>query len=79
MLAGSRVVPGVRWRSGGVGSGLRYGGGVDKFGRRRRSGGNGFRVGCHGVKTRCVERSHDLGDEEIEFRRIGCVGARRPT
>eukprot|EP00965_Chrysotila_dentata_P093921 3104111-Pleurochrysis_carterae.AAC.1 len=78
MLAGGRGFFGVWWRSrsGGVGSGLRYGDGADKFGRRRRSGGNGFRIGGLGVETRRVERPKDLGDEEIEIRRIGCVGAR---
>eukprot|EP00965_Chrysotila_dentata_P138109 4568609-Pleurochrysis_carterae.AAC.1 len=79
MLAGSRALLGVRWRSGGVGSGLRHGGGVGEYGRWRRSGGDGFCVGCLGVITGCVERPQDLGDEKAEIRRIGGVGARRPA
>eukprot|EP00965_Chrysotila_dentata_P072869 2408643-Pleurochrysis_carterae.AAC.1 len=79
MLAGSRALLGVRWRSGGVCRGLRHGGGVGEYGRWRRSGGDGFRVGCLGVITRRVERPQDLGDEEVEIRRIGWMGARRPA
>eukprot|EP00965_Chrysotila_dentata_P143821 4751892-Pleurochrysis_carterae.AAC.1 len=82
MFARCRSFFGVRWRSrsGGVCSGLRCGERADKFGtwRRRRSG-NGLRFGSLGAETGCVERSQDLGDEEIEIGWISRVGTRSPS
>eukprot|EP00965_Chrysotila_dentata_P076187 2516771-Pleurochrysis_carterae.AAC.1 len=76
MLAGSRVFLGAWRRSGGVDSGLWYGGGGGECRRWRRSGGDGFRIGRFVVITGCVERAQDFGDEEVEIRRIGGVRAR---
>eukprot|EP00965_Chrysotila_dentata_P084074 2775295-Pleurochrysis_carterae.AAC.1 len=75
MLAGSRVVVGVRRRSSGVGGGLWHGSGGVGRRRRRRCVGDGLRIGRLVVIPGCVKSAKDFGDEEVEIRRIGGVRA----